>query len=108
MVSMEQWMMLGKRAMCTSARLPSKAKTNRFNSVVGVYLGILSVCFLLTIAEIVQLARHKLKPLFFLITNVIKSAIWTALFLLDIIAAVRRTESRKYGAGVWIVSVLLL
>jgi hypothetical protein len=48
----------------------------------------------LTITEIVLLAKHKLKPLTFLIMNVVKSGIWTVIFVLDVISAVDNSESR--------------
>jgi len=76
--------------------------------VSGVYIGIISLCVILTITEIVQLVRHRLKPLFFLITNVIKTAIWTSLFILDIIAVIRQANNRRYGTGGLVVSALLV
>jgi len=48
----------------------------------------IAICLVLTITEIVLLARHKLKPLTFIIMNVVKSAIWTVIFVFDIISAV--------------------
>ncbi|KAN0110570.1 hypothetical protein V8E51_006957 [Hyaloscypha variabilis] len=56
--------------------------------IVPIWLGILCVCLILTIAEVILFARLKLKPLHFLITNVIKSTIWLALFVLEIVSVV--------------------
>jgi hypothetical protein len=58
------------------------------NRIVPIWLGILCVCLILTIAEVILFARLKLKPLHFLITNVIKSTIWLALFVLEIVSVV--------------------
>jgi hypothetical protein len=55
---------------------------------VPIWITLSVVCLVLTTTEIILLARHKLKPLAFLIINIIKSAVWTALFILDIYSAV--------------------
>ena len=49
-----------------------------------------AICVILTITEIILLARHKLKPLAFLVMNVIKSLLWTVLFVLDIVSTATR------------------
>lgn len=73
----------------------------------------LVICLVLTITEIVLLARHKLKPKTFVIFNTIKSTIWTALFIVDIVSFVD-TNSRTVSfigliieAVLWYVSSLL-
>jgi hypothetical protein len=55
-----------------------------------VWISMCAICVILTITEIILLARHKLKPLAFLVMNVIKSLIWTVLFVLDIVSTATR------------------
>lgn len=59
---------------------------------VGIVQFILALAsFGLTIAECVQLFRHRLSPLFFLISNLIKTAIWIALV---VTSAVLKSEGQ--------------
>jgi hypothetical protein len=71
-------------------------------------LTILCICLLLTVAEIVLLARHKLKPLTFLITNVIKSTIWVVLFILEIVSLTTSRNSHTASALAIIIEGALL
>ena len=77
------------------------------NIIVPVYIAMCILCLALTITEIVLLARHKLRPLAFLIINVVKSAIWTGLFVLDIISAVTAGGRTTSVVGIIIDSLLL-
>jgi len=72
-----------------------------------VWISICVLCLVLTITEIILLARHKLKPLTFIIMNVIKTGIWTALFVLDVISAIE-TSARGTSIGRVITSAILL
>ncbi|RDW77602.1 hypothetical protein BP6252_05655 [Coleophoma cylindrospora] len=74
----------------------------------GIWTGLNCVCLGLTITEIVLLARYKLTPRFFLISNVIKSTILTAIFVYDIVTAVTHTSTRKTSAFGFIVDIALL
>lgn len=55
--------------------------------VVPVWVALCVICLILTFTEILLLARHKLRPLAFLIMNVVKTTVYTMLFILDIISA---------------------
>lgn len=46
----------------------------------------LTVSFLLDIAEMVAFTMSKLRPLWYLISNVIKTAFWTVYFIFTIIS----------------------
>ena len=69
---------------------------------------VLGVCLILTITEIVLLARHKLQPLTFLITNVIKSIIWVLLFILEVVTVVDNHKPRTASAVAIIIEAVLL
>lgn len=77
------------------------------NIFVPVWIALCVICLILTITEIILLARHKLRPLAFLIMNVIKTAIWTALFVLDIISAVTAGGRTTSIVGIIIDAILL-
>lgn len=75
--------------------------------IVPTWMTLCVICLVLTITEIILLARHKLRPLAFLIMNVIKTAIWTALFILDIISAVTAGGRTTSVVGIIIDAILL-
>ena len=77
------------------------------NVLLPVWITLCAICLILTITEIILLARHKLRPLPFLIMNVIKTAIWTALFILDIISAATEGGRTKSISGIVIDAILL-
>lgn len=77
------------------------------NIVVPVYITLCVLCLVLTITEIILLARHKLRPLAFLVMNVIKTAIWTVLFVLDIVSAVTAGGRTTSAVGIIIDAILL-
>ena len=56
----------------------------------------------------VLLARRKLKPLTFLITNVIKSTIWVVLFILEIVSLTTSRQSHTASALAIIIEAALL
>ncbi|CZT01875.1 hypothetical protein WAI453_007907 [Rhynchosporium graminicola] len=64
--------------------------------VVGpVWIALISSCLILTVTEIVLLARKSLKPVTFLITNMLKSAFWGVLFIIDIVAVVKSSSGSR-------------
>ncbi|TVY56152.1 hypothetical protein LCER1_G002574 [Lachnellula cervina] len=70
------------------------AVTVAYQKVIPIYITVCAICLILTVTEIILLARHKLKPMAFVIMNVVKSAVFTALLVLDIISLVSvRTTS---------------
>ncbi|KAE8444312.1 hypothetical protein EG329_000622 [Mollisiaceae sp. DMI_Dod_QoI] len=68
----------------------------------------LAICLILTITEIVLLARHKLKPKTFVILNTLKSTIWTVIFILDIVSFVDNNSRTVSFGGLIIEGVLWL
>jgi hypothetical protein len=86
--------------------------TDEDNSVAGLWLGLNSLCLILTIIEIILLARHKLKPATFVIMNSIKTGIWGTIFVFDIIAIAQAQNnvnySRRRSAVGIVIEVLLL
>lgn len=79
---------------------------NARNSIVPIWIAMLVICLVLTITEIVLLARHKLKPKTFVIMNTIKSTIWTILFVLDVISSVDRNSRTTSFLGLIIEALL--
>ncbi|TVY36557.1 hypothetical protein LSUB1_G005831 [Lachnellula subtilissima] len=74
--------------------VPDHTITMASHIVIPIYITVCALCLVLTIIEIILLARHKLKPRAFVIMNVIKSAVFTVLLVLDIISLVSvRTTS---------------
>jgi hypothetical protein len=71
-------------------------------------VGVLVICLILTITEIILLARHKLKPSTFIVINVFKSAVWTVIFVYDVISVVDNTSSRTATAVSLVIEVILL
>jgi hypothetical protein len=71
-------------------------------------MAILCFCLILTITEIILFARRKLKPLAFLITNVIKSTVWVVLFILEIVSVVDAHEPHSASAIAIIIEAGLL
>ena len=71
------------------------------------WISLAVTCLILTFAEIVYLIKHKLKPLFFLISNVIKSVIWTVLFVLDIISTADENGRTSTAFGIALAGILL-
>lgn len=69
-------------------------------------MAMLLICLILTITEIILLARHKLKPKTFVIFNTIKSTIWTVLFVLDIVSFVDNNSRTVSFVGLIIEAVL--
>ncbi|KAH6706240.1 hypothetical protein BKA61DRAFT_492515 [Leptodontidium sp. MPI-SDFR-AT-0119] len=83
--------------------------TKKAGKVVGpIWIALISSCLILTITEIVLLARKSLKPLTFLITNILKSAIWAVLFVIDIISAVNTSTSRTVSVVAILIEAALL
>ncbi|KUJ13875.1 uncharacterized protein LY89DRAFT_672147 [Mollisia scopiformis] len=76
--------------------------------IVPIWMAMLLICLVLTIAEIILLARHKLKPKTFVIFNTIKSTIWTVLFVLDIVSFVDNNSRTVSFVGLIIEAVLWL
>jgi hypothetical protein len=82
------------------------APANECDSVVPIWMVMLVICLVLTITEIVLLARHKLKPKTFVIFNTIKSTIWTILFILDIVSFVDNNSRTTSFIGLIIEALL--
>lgn len=62
------------------------------------YILLLSFCcasLLLDVIEIILFIAHRLKPLFYLISQVIKTTLWLVLFIIALVALVRDTG--RYG-----------
>jgi len=76
--------------------------------IIPIWMAIIVLCLILTITEIVLLARQKLKPLTFLIMNVVKSTIWTVIFVFDVISAVDNSSRTASAIAIIIEAVLLL
>ena len=74
--------------------------------IVPVWMTLCVVCLVLTITEIILLARHKLRPLAFLTMNVVKSAVWTVLFILDILSTVDAAGRTTSVLGIIIDTIL--
>ncbi|EKG10271.1 Cys/Met metabolism pyridoxal phosphate-dependent enzyme [Macrophomina phaseolina MS6] len=51
-------------------------------AIVGVYMGIFAVSFLLDVYSMIQAARHNLSPRTFLIINVLQTTWWTVIIIL--------------------------
>ncbi|KAH8601918.1 hypothetical protein B0O99DRAFT_607738 [Bisporella sp. PMI_857] len=79
-----------------------------FNIVAGVGIALGLICLILTITEIILLARRKLKPKTFVIFNAIKSIIWTGLFIWDIVVVVKNDRRRYVALGLVVEAILLL
>jgi len=62
-------------------------------------------CLILTILEIIFLTRRKLTPLKFIIVSVIKSLIWTAVVIVDIVTAAKTSAGEPGFIGGIIVEV---
>jgi len=56
-------------------------------AIVCVVLGIVGICLILDVVCIIQRCRRALSPPFFLVVNVLQTAIWTVLFILSLIGA---------------------
>ncbi|KAM3071742.1 hypothetical protein ACMFMG_009612 [Clarireedia jacksonii] len=82
--------------------------TKDLSSIGWLYLIFCGLCMILTITEMVILLRRKLPPLAFLIMNVLKSAFWTALFVLDFVSASHRLRLRLALVGIIIDVILIL
>lgn len=76
--------------------------------VVPIWIAMLVICLVLTITEIVLLARHKLQPKTFVIFNTTKSFIWTVLFVLDIVSFIDSNSRTVSFVGLIIEAVLWL
>lgn len=79
-----------------------------YKIIAPIYIGVIGVCLILTITEIILLARHKLKPLAFLIMNIVKTAIMTVLFVFQIISYIYRGTYRNSAIGLGVSTLLLL
>jgi hypothetical protein len=74
---------------------------------VAVNFGIIIISFILTLTEIIMLGCKNLKPGFYLISNVVKSAAWIGLTVAGVI--ISRSEYHGYTGGLSIVvSIILL
>lgn len=82
------------------------ATPNECDSIVPIWMVMLVICLVLTITEIVLLARHKLRPKTFVIFNTIKSTIWTILFILDIVSFVDNNSRTTSFIGLIIEALL--
>ncbi|KAH8667400.1 hypothetical protein BGZ60DRAFT_431641 [Tricladium varicosporioides] len=77
--------------------------------IVGpIWITLCVFCVILTIVEIILLARRSLKPIVFLIMNVTKSGIWTVILILDIVSAVTVGGRTTSILGVLIDAILYL
>jgi len=81
------------------------------NSAVYVLIVLLGVCFLLDITAILLFVFNTLRPLIFLVLNIIQTGIWVALFILNLLGALDIDDNasavyRSYGG--WIVSIVVL
>jgi hypothetical protein len=79
------------------------------NSIAYVLVALLSVCLLLDTAAIFLFVLGTLRPLIFLIFNIIQTGIWVTLFVLELVGALQIDDSsstiyRKYGG--WVVSIV--
>ncbi|RDW61448.1 hypothetical protein BP5796_11340 [Coleophoma crateriformis] len=74
----------------------------------GIWIGLNCACLGLTVTEIVLLARYKLTPRFFLISNVLKSTFLTAIFVYDLVTELTHTSTKKTSAFGLIVDIALL
>lgn len=79
------------------------------------WIGLIGLCLILTVTEIILLFCHSLKPKTFIIMNSVKSAVWTAIFVFDIIDVIKQNSGMDAGAikarstvGIIIETVLLL
>jgi hypothetical protein len=86
---------------------PQNVVHKALDYVVPVWMVLCVICLVLTITEIILLARHKLRPLAFLVMNIIKTAIWTPLFGLDVFSAIRAGERTATVVAILIEAVLL-
>lgn len=70
---------------------------------------ILVVSLVLTIAEIVQVGRRKLTPVFYLISNTLKAVVWTGLTIASIVLTQRQDDYRSgTRTGITIVVTIIL
>ena len=86
---------------------PEHAVHEAKDVIVPVWITLCVICLVLTITEIILLARQKLRPLAFLFMNIIKAAIWTVLFTLDLISAITAGGRTASTVGIIIDSVIL-
>ncbi|KAL3420242.1 hypothetical protein PVAG01_08741 [Phlyctema vagabunda] len=87
--------LLGSANLSDNLRIATKI-------VAAVWISLAALCMILTITEIVLFATDRLRPTFFLISNIIKSTIWIGLFILDVIS-----WSSTGGRTVSIVSIII-
>jgi hypothetical protein len=80
---------------------------NDTSSIGYLYLVFCGLCLILTITEVVMILRRKLHPLAFVIMNVLKSALWTALFVLDFVVSSRQLYHRSAIVG-RVIDVILM
>lgn len=69
----------------------------------GVFVAVAAFSIILDVVEIIKYARHSLSPLFFLISNCIKMAIWTVYFVISLIGIIQGSG----GLGFFVALVLL-
>lgn len=100
-------MRLTGQAKCTNFPCDDARQLLTVPSVGPIWIALISVCLILTVTEIVLLARKKLKPLAFLITNALKSAIFLALFIIDIVSTVNSEEHTASAIALVIEAALL-
>lgn len=87
------------------------SNTYIYSSAAIIIIGLLAFCLILDFVAIVMFSFHSLKPLVFLIFNVIQTGTWIALFVLDLIGALEDDDDsssiyKNYGG--WIVSIVTL
>lgn len=75
---------------------PTLQPTNRqYHSIAIIYMFFETICILLSISEIILFARHRLEPGTYLVLQVVKSTIWTVVFIIYVV----RLATLKDGLG---------
>lgn len=78
------------------------------NRVVPIYIAINAACLVLTIIEIILLAKHLLRPLTFILMNGVKTTIWTGLFIWHIVDLVTPGMIHYSANSISLISTALL
>ena len=77
-----------------------------------VWIAVSTLCLIITISEIIFLAIHKLKPLFFVIVNSLKTGVWTAAFVTSMLSVSKDdpklSKGVTVGGNVIVLLVILL
>jgi len=80
------------------------------NSIAYVLVALLSVCLLFDITAIFMFVLGALRPLTFLIFNIVQTGIWVTFLVLDLLGALHIDDNsstiyKKYGG--WVVSIVV-